>query len=147
MSEPKGKSSAGMLVLRIAIAVCLVVDAVVHLQLAGNYDRAASGGIGAGNLFRIEAAAAILVALYVLLSGSRWSYGAAAVVALSAFVAVVLYRYVDVPAIGPIPSMYEPIWFPQKTLTAVAEGLGGVLAVYGLAVLGRRSGRRKSRRP
>ena len=42
---------------------------------------------------------------------------------LVAFAAVMLYRYVDIPAIGPLPAMYEPVWFFEKTLSAVAEGL------------------------
>lgn len=131
-----------MFVLRIVIAAALLVDAVIHLQLAANYQLAAPGGIGQGNLFRIQAAAAILAAIYVLVRGSRGAYVTAAIVALAAFAAVVLYRYVQVPAIGPIPSMYEPIWFLEKTLTAVAEGVGGVLAVIGFVLLGQKRRRR-----
>ncbi len=55
----------------------------------------------------------------------------------SALVGVVLYRYVPVPQLGPIPSMYEPIWSPEKTLSAVAEGLGALLAAVGFAASGR----------
>ncbi len=51
----------------------------------------------------------------------------------SALVGVVLYCYVPVPQLGPIPSMYEPIWFPEKTLSAGAEGLGALLAAVGFA--------------
>lgn len=126
-----------LLTLRLLIAIALVIDAVIHLQLASNYQLAAPGGIGQGNLFRIQSIAALAVALYVLVRGSRLSYILAAVVALSAFAAVVLYRYVDIPPIGPIPSMYEPIWFFEKTLTAVAEAVGGVLAVVGFFLLRR----------
>jgi len=39
--------------------------------------------------------------------------------------------------------MYEPIWFFEKTLTAVAEGVGAVLALVGL-IIGRAGGRRTS---
>lgn len=120
--------------LRVLVAAALTVDAVVHLRLAANYQLAAPGGIGQGNLFRIEAVAAIAVALYVLVRGSKLSFAAAFLLLASALAAVVLYRYVDVPAIGPIPSMYEPVWFFQKTLSAVAEGVGAVLAVVALAV-------------
>nr|WP_239537354.1 hypothetical protein [Arthrobacter roseus] len=114
--------------------------------MAGNYDKSAPGGIGAGNLFRIEAVVAIISALYLLLVGSRRSYAVAAVVALSAFAAVLLSRYVELPPLGPIPAMYEPIWFAQKTATAVAEGLGGVLAICGFVALGR-SGPKASKEP
>jgi hypothetical protein len=128
-------SSAGDVtraVLRVLIAGALVTDAVVHLRLAANYQLAAPGGIGQGNLFRIEAVVAIGVALYVLVRGSKASYAVAFLVLSSALAAVVLYRYVDVPAFGPIPSMYEPIWFFQKSLSAVVEGAGAVLAAIAL---------------
>lgn len=133
----RSRNAPLMIALRILIAAALAIDAVVHLQVASNFQMAAPGGIGGGNLFRLEAAAAILVALYVLIRGSRLSYAAAEVVALTAFAAVVLYRYVDIPAIGPIPSMYEPVWYFEKTLTAVAEGAGGILAIIGFALLSR----------
>ncbi|WP_051442014.1 hypothetical protein [Arthrobacter sp. H14] len=140
-STSRSRNAPLLIVLRILIAAALAIDAVIHLQLAGNYQLAAPDGIGQGNLFRIQSAAAILAALYVLIRGSRASYVVAAVVALAAFVAVVLYRYVDVPAIGPIPAMYEPVWFFEKTLTAVAEGAAGLLAVVGFALLERRQRR------
>lgn len=43
-----------------------------------------------------------------------------------------LYRYVDVPAIGPIPAMYEPIWYFEKALSAAATGIGAAVAGAGL---------------
>ena len=105
----------------------------MHLQLAPDYQLAAPAGIGQGNLFRIEAVAAVLVALWVLVRPSRLSFAAAFLVAASALAAVLLYRYVDVPAFGPIPSMYEPVWFPEKTLSAVAEAVAAGAALLGLA--------------
>jgi hypothetical protein len=113
-------------------AAGLAVDAVVHLQLAPDYQLAAPAGIGQGNLFRIAAVAAALVALWVLVRPGRLSFGAAFLVAVGALVAVLLYRYVDVPALGPIPSMYEPLWFPEKTLSAVAEAVATLAALTGL---------------
>ncbi|MBG6218856.1 hypothetical protein IWX75_003343 [Arthrobacter sp. CAN_A6] len=105
---------SGMIALRVLIAAGLIVSAVIHFQLAPGFQQAYPGGIGGGNLFRIQAVAALLAAVYVLIRGDRPSYAVAAVVALSALAAVVLYRYVQVPAIGPIPSMYEPIWYAKK---------------------------------
>ena len=100
-----------------------MADAVVHIrQVPQGYQLGPNPeGLGEGNLFYLEAAAAILVALYVLLRGSELAYLAALLVAGSALTAVLLYRYVDVPALGPIPAMYEPVWFFEKTLSAVAE--------------------------
>ncbi len=119
--------------LRGLVVAGLVVDAVIHLQLASIYQLAAPGGIGQGNLFRIEAAVAILTALAIALRPRRLGYVIAIVVSGSALVAVLLYRYVDVPALGPIPSMYEPLWFTKKTVTAIAEAVALVAAVAGLA--------------
>jgi hypothetical protein len=118
--------------LRVLVSAALAVDAIVHLRLASDYQLAAPGGIGQGNLFRIEAAVAIAVGLYVLLTGSRTAYTAAFLVTASALTAVLVYRYIDVPSIGPIPSMYEPLWFFQKSLSAVAEGVGALLAASGV---------------
>lgn len=126
------------LVLAVLVAVGLVVDAVVHLRLASGYQLGQPDGIGEGNLFRIEAAAALLAAVYVLVRRSRVSFLVAAAIGLGGVVVVVLYRYVDVPAVGPLPSMYEPVWFFQKSLSALAEGAAGALALVG-AARGRRS--------
>jgi hypothetical protein len=117
----------------LVVAIGLAVDAVVHLPLAPGYQLAAPGGIGQGNLFRVAAVAAVLTALWVLVRPSRLSFAAAFLVASSALAAVLLYRYVDVPALGPIPSMYEPLWFPEKAASAVAEGVAAVAALVGLA--------------
>lgn len=120
------------LALRLITVAGLAVDAIVHLQLAPGYQLAARGGIGEGNLFRIEAAMAIVVALGVLIRPGRTTYAAAFLVAAGGLGAVLLYRYVDVPAFGPLPSMYEPVWFAKKSLSAVAEGLAAVAALVGV---------------
>lgn len=123
--------------LRVVVAAALVVDAVVHLRLAGGYQQSAPSGIGAGNLFRIESAAALVVAAWVLWRGTRAALLAAFVVGLSAVVAVVLYRYVNVPALGPLPAMYEPVWFTEKSVSAVAEAVAAAAAVVALIRMGR----------
>lgn len=126
------------LALRVVVAAALVVDAVVHLRLAGGYQQSAPSGIGAGNLFRLESAAALVVAAWVLWRGTRGALLAAFAVGLSAVVAVVLYRYVDVPALGPLPAMYEPVWFTEKSLSAVAEAVAAIAAAVGILQLRRR---------
>jgi hypothetical protein len=122
-------------VLRIGAAAGLLVSAVIHVQLAPGYQQAAPGGIGQGNLFFVQAVAAALAAVFVLLKGFRMTFAAAAVVALSSLAAVILYRYVQVPAVGPLPSMYEPVWYTAKVITAVAEAAAGALAAAGYALL------------
>jgi len=134
MSGSGAGSRAADGVLRLLVVAALVTDAVVHILLAPGYQLANPGGIEQGNLFYLESAVAILAALYVLIRGSRPAYFVALAVAGSALAAVVLATVVRLPAIGPIPSMYEPIWFFEKTLTAVAEGVGTVLALIGLIV-------------
>jgi hypothetical protein len=107
-------------------AAGLAYDAKVHLHLAKSYDPI-GGSITQGGLFRVEAVVAILVALAVLASDKRLVWAAAGLTGLAGVAAVVLYRYVDVGSIGPIPNMYEPVWFGEKTHSAIAEGLVAVL--------------------
>lgn len=120
------------LMLRGVVAASLAVDAVIHLRLAGDYQQSAPGGIGAGSLFRIQAVLALVVAVWVLWRGSRASFVAAFVVGLSAVVAVVLYRYVDIPGLGPLPAMYEPVWYFEKALSAGFEALAALVALVAL---------------
>ena len=130
-------------VLRLLTAAGLVVDAVVHLNYADRYDPIGTT-ISQGDVFRIESSVALLVALLLLVAPwRRVVFGAALLVAASAFAGVMLYRYVDVGSIGPIPNMYEPIWFGQKTLSAYAEAAAAIVAAVGL-VTAWRSKRRAS---
>jgi hypothetical protein len=55
----------------------------------------------------------------------------AVLVAASGVAAFLFFTYVDVGAIGPLPDMYEPVWYPEKTLTAVAEAIATVTALVG----------------
>lgn len=125
---------------RVLVVAGLAVDAYVHLDLADVAQLAAPGGIGGGTLFRLQAGVAALAAVLVLLSGRPWAYAFAFIAGLSALVPVLLYTYVDVPTIGPIPSMYDPTWYPEKVLSAVAEGAVVLLSVVG-GVLSARSHR------
>lgn len=131
-------SSALSWTLRLLVAAGLAVDAVIHLRLASTYQLAYPEGIGGGNLFRVESVVAIIAAIFVLVAGSRAAYVVAFLVAFSAFVAVVLTTYVEVPPLGPLPGMYEPIWFFEKGLSAVAEGIAALAAVVGVGIAGQR---------
>lgn len=130
---------AGELTLRVVVVAALAVDCVVHLQLAGALQMAAPDGIGGGNLFRIQAAVAGLAGLLLLITGRRFAYVLAGLAALSAFVPVVLYTFVAVPDLGPIPSMYDPTWSTNKIVTAVAEGIAVLLAAVGAVTVRRRT--------
>jgi hypothetical protein len=107
--------------LAIVAAAGLGYDAFVHLHLAGGYD-AIGSAVTQGMLFRVEAVVAIAVGIAVLVSDRRSVWAAAGLTGLAGVAAVILYRYVDVGAIGPIPNMYEPAWFPDKLHSAYAEG-------------------------
>ena len=118
--------------LGVATAAALAIDAYVHASDAGFYDAVRTSVISQGTLFRLEAAVAALVALALVIRPSRIWFAAAFIVAASALGAVLLYTYVDVGTLGPIPNMYEPTWaLPGKVASAWAEGAGLVLAAIG----------------
>jgi plastocyanin len=125
-----GGSVAG-LVLRLLVAAGLAVDAYVHADLAPVYD-GIRASISQGDLFRLEAGAAAAAAVIVLAAGRRAGFGVALAVAASGLAALLLYRYVDVGQLGPLPNMYEPSWFGEKTAAAVAEAAVVAFAAGGL---------------
>ena len=132
--------------LRLFTAACLAADAYVHADLAPTYDPV-SRTISQGDLFRIEAAAAALAALLLVLRGTRplvWTYALS--VAAAGAAAVLLYRYADVGALGPLPNMHEPVWYPEKTASAIAEVAATLSAAAGL-LLARRLNRRPGAPP
>ena len=131
-----GQNDLARLLLRLLVAAGLAVDAYVHFDLASAYDTT-SARISQGTLFQIEGAAAAVAAVLVI-AIRRWITDVLAfLVALAGFAAVVIYRYVDVGAFGPFADMYEPIWYTEKTVSAVAE-LVAALAALPLVVLPRR---------
>lgn len=126
--------------LRVGTAAALAIDAAVHLRNAAAYD-AVKATISQGALFRVEAGVAVAAALLVLVWPRRTSWILALLVAASALGAVLLYRYVDVGVLGPLPDMYENTWqVPGKLVSAVAEGAAVVLAGLGLRTHRRHSG-------
>ena len=119
-------------VLALLAAVAFVIDAFVHASSASAYDPAHGGLITEGNLFRAEAAVAALVSLLLVVRPTRAVWTVAFVTATSALAAVVLYRYVNVGSIGPIPNLYEPTWqVPGKLLSAYAEAAAVVISGAG----------------
>ena len=51
-------------------------------------------------------------------------------VAFGGVAAVLLYRYVDVGAIGPLPDMYDASWYSEKTWSAIAEAAAAGAAFW-----------------
>jgi len=125
-------------VLRVVAATGLAVDAYVHADLAPAY--AGPGGVvGQQGLFLVEAGIAVAAALLVLTRGWPAVYLAAALVAASALAAVIASRYVDLGPIGPLPDLYEPVWYPEKVVAAGGEAVALVAA--GLLLVGIRASR------
>jgi hypothetical protein len=118
---------------RLVTAGGLAADAFVHADLAGRYDPIRQS-ISQGNLFRVEAGVAALAALLIVVIARRETYAFAFVVAASALGAILLYRYVNVGTLGPLPNMYEPVWFTEKVAAAVAEAAALVAALGGVGL-------------
>jgi hypothetical protein len=119
---------------RLVTAGALAVDAYVHADLVDRYEPNRSGGLSQGALFQLEAAAAAVAALLILLSARRWVWAIACAVAASALGAVLVYANYDIGAIGPIPDMYEPLWYGEKQLAAVVEAIATAASLLGLAL-------------
>ena len=123
------------IVLRLLGAAALAISSYVHLHGAHFY-KSLGDSITQGDLFYAQGAVAAAVALWVLATGHRWAWVAAGLVGAGSFAAVMLYRYVNVGAIGPIPNMYEPTWQTnEKLLSAYAEAAALVIAVVALSRL------------
>ena len=133
MTFIQGRAPFGQLILRVIAAAGLAVDAYVHADLASGFDANGTSTISQGQLFRVQAGLAALAALLVLVNGRRLASAFALVISLSALGALLLYRYVDVGSLGPLPNMYEPVWYTEKTVTAVAEGIAAVASAVLLA--------------
>lgn len=118
-------------ILTVIVAAGLAVDAFVHFDLASAFAKVKTSTMSQADLFRIDAVAAIVVGLALLLLPRALTAGLAFLVAAGGLVAVVLYRYVDVGTIGPIPNMYDPYWAPTgKWLSAVGEAVAAIVALY-----------------
>jgi len=133
--------------LRVALAAALGYSGWVHWDLHEVYDANATSVLSQGDLFLAQAVVAWIVAAAVLVLGGhplwgRLSWLAALVVGAASLAAVLISVYVDIGQVGPIPSMYEPIWTTDKAWSAVAEGAAAGLAAVRLTLpLLRRVGR------
>lgn len=122
-----GRTSAGVLLLRLLTVAGLGISAYVHLHLAPHYPF--PGTISGTELFEIQGAVAATTGLVLLVTGNRWAWRAAFLVGAASLGGVLLYRYVDVGALGPLPNMFDATWEPTgKLVSAVAEGAVAVLA-------------------
>jgi hypothetical protein len=113
-------------------AAGLAVDAYVHWHLAPSFDTltgTASPHISQGQLFRLEACLALIAMLLVLVSRRRLAAAVAFLTAAGGLGAVLLFTYVDVGGLGPLPDMFDPLWYAEKTSSAVAEAVAAAGAL------------------
>ena len=141
---PGAGSGVGGWVLRLLVVAGLAVDVFVHLHLAAGYDLN-TAAVSEGALFRVEAALAAVAAAGVLLTRWRAAVVLALLVAAGGVAAVLLYEFVDVGAVGPLPDMYEPISYPEKTYSLVAEAVAALAALALLTLRPARGGRGRAR--
>ena len=132
-AAPRAGLRVGAMVLRLVVVAGLAVDVYVHLHLAAGYD-ANTATISEGALFRVEAGVAALAAALVLLTRTQIGVMVAFLVAAGGVGAVLLYQYVDVGAVGPLPNMYEPLSYPEKTDSLIAEAVAALAALALLAL-------------
>jgi hypothetical protein len=122
-------------VLALGVAATMAVDAYVHFHDAAFYDLVRTTFVSQGTLFRAEGVIALAAALVLVIWPRPIWWAASLVVAGSAFGAVMLYTYVNLGALGPLPNMFEPTWaLPGKLASAWAEGTGILLALAGLSL-------------
>ena len=88
-----------------------------------------------GDLFRAQGVVSLLVATAVVTVRRRLVLLAAVLVAAASTAAVVSSVYLRVPALGPLPELYEPVWYTEKFVSATATA---VAVLVGSAALLRR---------
>ena len=116
-----------LLILRGLSVAALGISSYVHIHLADNYPYI--GTISGTQMFYAQGITAAVIALALLITGHRLVWVAAAALGIASFAAVMLYRYTDLGAIGPLPNMHDPTWqpSPDKLLSAVVEAALPVL--------------------
>lgn len=105
----------------VVIVVGLGIDAYTHIDLADIYSGNSTGTLNQAVLFQLEAAGAILAALAVVLRPSRLTAALTTLVSAGGAFVLLLYRFVQVGKIGPLPDMSEPFWYTEKSLSLTGE--------------------------
>lgn len=119
----------------------LVIDAYVHLHIASSYHLVRTSWLSQTDLFRLESTVAILAAAWLLVRPGVLSATVAFLVGAGGVAAVSFYYYVDPGQLGPIPDMYEPVWYSDKTWSFDGEALAAIAALALVVIHVRRSRR------
>lgn len=115
--------------LRIITAAALAGSGYLHLHLAARYAPIRTSTLSQQDVFVLQAVLAFVVAGLLLLWGRRPAVIAALLLGAGTLAAILTYRYVNVGTLGPLPDMYEPIWYTQKTVTVYLDALTTVGAI------------------
>lgn len=134
--SPTRALPAADLGLRVVAAAGLLVSAYIHLQLAPGYALIGEQ-VTEGTLFRLQAVAAVLAALALVARRARLSWLPTVLVAAGSLVALVGSVYVAVPAIGPFPPVYEPVWYAEKVVAVLSVAVALIAALTGMALVAR----------
>lgn len=125
-------------------AVGLGIDAFTHFDLASRYELNKTATVSQGTLFRIEAVMAVVVGVALLVRATVWTALLVVAVSGGGLFLLLLYRLVDVGQVGPLPNMYEPLWYAEKSWAAIGEAiaLGAALLIAGDRLVAARASRR-----
>jgi hypothetical protein len=135
------------IIARVVAAACLGYSAWVHVDLHTNYSAVKTSTLSQGDLFLIQGVAASVAAVLVLFVGRLPGWTIAFLVSAASLAAILIYRYVDVGRLGPLPNMYEPAWFTEKTRSAIADGIAAGTSLIVLTILAVRPRTRRTTMP
>lgn len=128
--------------LRVMGAVALGYSGYLHLRIALERPPLfADGQVSLSGLFLAQAVAAAVVVVWVLVRGDLVSWLAFGAVAVGSLAALVLSVYVRIPAVGPFPELFEPLWYADKYLAAAAAAVASVVALVAVLSLRRHPAR------
>jgi hypothetical protein len=121
------------LLVRLVVACAFGVSAYVHLDLARG-PWLAGGEVTLAGLFVADAVTAVAAAVWVVVRPTRAAWGGALLVAVASLLALLASTYTRLPAPGPLPVLYDPVWYGEKAVAAVAAGVAALGSAVGLVV-------------
>lgn len=126
-----------LLAARLWTAIALVVNAIIHFQLAAPFDAIVGTLVSQGTLFRIQGVVDIAAAILILVLPRWWTAALAAVVAVGGLALLVISVIVplDLQFIG-FPVIFEPVWYSDKVIAAISQAIalvgGTFVAAHGI---------------
>ncbi len=121
---------ARRLLLPVAIALALVLNAWIHLRLAGPFDGNPGTLLSQGALFRIQAGVNIVAAIVLVVRPRPSTALVAFAVAAGGGALLLLTSLVPLDGTGVgLPFLFEPAWYPAKQTSLVLQALAALLAL------------------